>query len=415
MTRLELFYDLVFAFAFLNVGTLTSEHLSARGLLEAMLVLALLWWCWSGFAALGNILRADQGIMPLLGFAVMASVFVLVLATETAFQTDAGGLDGPFVFACAYLVTWAILVGALWTTVGPSWPARRRSLALNALTAGGTAIIIVGAVVPPRLFSAGTAHTVRLACWVVALLLQYAAGALVGRTGWRLRSVGHWAERHALIVLVALGESVIALGVGATNRSGGPITASLITAAILGIAAIAALWWLYFDVLAVHVEQVLHGVRGPARIPLARDVYTYLHLPLVVGIILFALGLERLLTAVIARPTTATQLAIGGLDLFILYGGTIVYVLTLVAIEARAARRLDPALIAAAGVLAVLIPVADRVPALTALALLTTAVLTLVGLQLVVKRRSRRQVRKLLSDEQAALETAVSQWRRRHL
>lgn len=85
MTRLELFYDLVFVFAFLNVSSLTEADFSVQGLVEALLVLSLLWWCWSGFAALGNILRADQGVMPLLGFGVMAAVFVLALSTDTAF------------------------------------------------------------------------------------------------------------------------------------------------------------------------------------------------------------------------------------------------------------------------------------------------------------------------------------------
>ncbi|WP_406104886.1 low temperature requirement protein A [Micromonospora globbae] len=415
VTRLELFYDLVFVFAFLNVSSLTEADFSVQGLVEALLVLSLLWWCWSGFAALGNILRADQGVMPLLGFGVMAAVFVLALSTDTAFRKNPGSFDGLFVFACAYTLMWVILIAALWSTVPAQRGPRLRSLVLTVPMVLGVALIVVGAIVPQRLFTSDVADNVRIGCWALALLVEYAVGLLLGRTGWRLRSMGHWAERHALIVLIALGESVLALGVGATNRNGRPISASVVVAAMLGIAVIAALWWLYFDVLASRVEQILHGVRGPERIPAARDVYTYLHLPLVIGVILFALGLERLLGGIINRPEATAHSAVGGLDVVILLGGVVLYLLALVAVELRVSGRVDVVLATSGALLVVLIPVAGQFPALIGLAMLAVVTVATAVVQLAAKRGVRRRVRDLIQQEQDALEAAASQWRQRYL
>lgn len=409
VTRLELFYDLVFVFAFSNVDTLAAANLTPESLLEALLILALLWWCWTGFAALGNTLRADQGIMPMVGVGVMVAVFVLALTTETAFHDVPRGFDGPFIFSCAYAGVWSILLAAMWTTAGPTWAARRRSLAVTAPTVAGVVLVMAGGTFPELLFSPAVAHNLRLVCWVAALVVQYLVGLLIRSTGWRLRSVEHWAERHALIVLIALGESVVGLGVGATNRNGRPLTSSVIAAAVLGIAVIAALWWLYFDVLAFHVEQVLHRAQEPARTALARDIYTYLHLPLVAGVIIFALGLERLLGAVI------THASINGLTLASLYGGVILYALALVAVEARASGRVDLVMIVAAALLIILGPFAAPMSAVSGLAVLTAVVVTLVVAQLAAKREIRRRVRRTMQHEQAELEAAATQWRSRHL
>jgi low temperature requirement protein LtrA len=305
-----------------------------------------------------------------------------------------------------------VKVVALWTTAGPHRAPPLRSLLITAPTMGGAVVILVAATVPQRVVPTAAVENVRLGLWIVALLLEYSVGLLLPRAGWRLRSLGHWAERHALIVLVALGESVIALGIGSTDRAGRPIEISIIGAAVLGIAVIAALWWLYFDVLAFAVEQVLHGVRGSGRIALSRDVYTYLHLPLIMGIILFALGVKRLLTAVIREP--ASGAALDGLAPLVLYGGVVLFLLALVAVELRVLRRLDRVLLVAAGVLAVAVVPAYRLPALAALALLAALVVAVVLIQLRATRELRRRVRESALKEQAALEAEANQWRREH-
>jgi len=101
--------------------------------------------------------------------------------------------------------------------------------------------------------------------------------------GWRI-APAHFAERHGLVVLIALGESVVAIGVGAGLK----LTASVIGGAALGMVVVSALWWLYFDVAAIFARDALVRARGVARVKLARDAYSYLHLPMVAGIVFFA-------------------------------------------------------------------------------------------------------------------------------
>ncbi|MEV2241360.1 low temperature requirement protein A [Micromonospora sp. NPDC049891] len=411
VTRLELFYDVVFVFAFLNVTTLTSEQLTAVALIEILLVLALLWSCWTGFAALGNLVRADQGIMPAVGFGVMASIFVLALTTDVAFYDEPGGLVGPLVFATAYLLTWLIKIVAFWAGVTVS--SRRRAVLLTLPATGGAVLILIAAVLPDMLFGERVALGVRLGLWMVALSFEYTIALLLIRTTWQVRSAGHLAERHGLIVLVALGESVIALGLGAAERTGRPISWWAIYAAGVTLSIIFALWWLYFDTLALAMEQHLHGVRGPERIPLVRDVYTYLHLPLIVGIIFFALGIKRMLARLTDPAVLPDQDTFGGLELLSLYGGLVLYLLALVAMQWRMFHRLPRRPLVGAGVLAVSAPALLSLPSLADLTLVGTVFVVLVLVQVGRDRLVRRRVRCLALEEQVALEDEANVFRRR--
>ncbi|MEV4714219.1 low temperature requirement protein A [Micromonospora sp. NPDC049374] len=411
VTRLELFYDVVFVFAFLNVTTLTSEQLTAVALIETLLVLALLWSCWTGFAALGNLVRADQGIMPAVGFGVMASIFVLALTTDVAFDDEPGGLVGPLVFATAYLLTWLTKIVAFWASVTVS--SRRRAVLLTLPATGGAVLILIAAVLPDMLFGERVALGVRLGLWMVALSFEYTVALLLIRTTWQVRSAGHLAERHGLIVLVALGELVIALGLGAAERTGRPISWWAIYAAGVTLSIIFALWWLYFDTLALAMEQHLHGVRGPERIPLVRDVYTYLHLPLIVGIIFFALGIKRMIARLTDPAVLPNQDTFGGLELLSLYGGLVVYLLALVAMQWRMFHRLARRPLIGAGVLAVSAPALLSLPSLANLTLVGTVFVVLVLVQVGRDGPVRRRVRRLALEEQLALEDEANVFRRR--
>ncbi|WFE47302.1 low temperature requirement protein A [Verrucosispora sp. WMMD1129] len=413
VTRLELFYDVVFVFAFLNVTTLTSENLTGVALFEMFLVLALLWSCWSGFAALGNFVRADQAIMPAIGFGIMASIFVLALTTDVAFFDEPGGLDGPLVFATAYLLTWLIKIVTFW--VGVRVLSRRRALLLTLPTTGGAVLILIAAVLPDMFFDGTVALGVRLGLWVVALSFEYATALMLIRTEWQVRSAGHLAERHGLIVLVALGESVIALGLGAAERTGRPITWWAIYAAGVTLGIIFALWWLYFDTLALAMEQHLHGVRGAERIPLIRDVYTYLHLALIVGIIFFALGIKRMLARLTDPDVLASRNIFGGLELLSLYGGLVVYLLALVAMQWRMFHRLARRPLVAAGLLTVSAPVLLSLPTLVDLTLIGVVFVVLALMQIGRDRQVRRRVRSLALEEQVALEDEANVFRGRRL
>lgn len=413
-TRLELFYDLVFVFAFLNVTTLTVTLLTPVNLYRCLLVLALLWWSWTGFARLGNAVRADQGLLPLVGFLTVAATFLLVLSVPSAFVDRPGGLNGPLVFAGSYfLIRMAQLVVFAW--VDRSDPVRRQRLLLRAvLPSVATVLLVVAGTVPQRLADRPFAVALQLALWTVALLVEYVGGTTLARRWWVVVSAGHWAERHALMVLIALGELIIALGLG--PKTGLPLTGPVAVAALLGVLVVAMLWWAYFDTLAYALEQALHHARDPAvRLRLARDVYTFLHLPLLAGIILFALGLKDLLADAASPETPSWGPPLGGFWVTVFYGGVGLYLLSLVGCALVALREVHWPLLITVVVLAAVAPFAAPIPELAAFGLL--AVLTTIGVmaETLSEDGGRRQVRQLALEEQLAAEAEQSHWRQQHL
>ncbi len=260
VTRLELFYDLIFVFAFLNVTGLVARDLAVSEVAAGVVVVALLWWCWTGFVTLGNVVRADHGVLPVLGFGIMAAVFVLAIAIPQAFVDQPDDLPGPLVFATSYLIVRAL------TTAGFLFVLTRAghtAVQLAAVTVPPllAAVLIGLSVAAPRWVSADVVLPARLVLWTAALLVEYAVGLVLPYAHWSLPSAGHWAERHGLIVLVALGEVVISLGIGPGRFDLLALTTRVIAASVLGVALVAAMWWLHFDSLAAGVEQILHGVR----------------------------------------------------------------------------------------------------------------------------------------------------------
>ncbi|GHJ06662.1 low temperature requirement protein A [Micromonospora humidisoli] len=415
-TRLELFYDLVFVFAFFTVTALTSQEPTGVNLLRCLLVLGLLWWCWTGFAGLGNAVRADQGPLPLLGFLTVTATFLLALSMPGAFVDEPGGLDGPLVFAGCYLLVRACQL-AVFGVLARGDPDRwRRWTRLALLPVAATALLVASALLTRRVATEGTATALQLTLWTLALLLEYVAGVRLGGTYWAVLSAGHWAERHALMVLIALGESIIALGVGPKFVTGLPLTWPVVIAAVLGIAIASVLWWAYFDTLALALEQALHRSRDPVRrARLARDAYTYLHLPIIAGVIFFALGLKDLLAEVADPDTPLWGVPLGGYWVLVLYGGVGLYLLSLVACELRAARVLRWPPVLAVLALAALAPAGARVPEVGALALLALVCVALAAVQTSGQGRRRRRVRRLALAQEEAVEEAQSRWRREHL
>ncbi|WP_320067036.1 low temperature requirement protein A [Micromonospora sp. RTGN7] len=414
-TRLELFYDLVFVFAFLNVTALTTNEPSATKLYRCLLVLGLLWWCWTGFAGLANYTRADQGILPLVGFVTIAATFLLVLSLPGAFVDLPGGLNGPLVFAaCYFLVRGSQLAVLGWLARGDR--ARLRQWLRLALLPVVAAALLVASAVVRHTVEGDTATIVQLVLWTVALLVEYGAGVVLGGTYWVVVSAGHWAERHALMVLIALGESVIALGIGPGFVNGLPLSWPVVVAAVTGIAVASSLWWAYFDTLAPAVEQALHRARDPAaRARLARDVYSYLHLPIITGVIFFALGIKDVLAEAADPESPPWGDPLGLSWILVLYGGVALYLLSLVACGMVALRVLRWPLLVEVALLALLAPAAARLPELQALVLLALVCVTFTVGETVGARRRRHPVRQLALEEQRAAETEESRWRGEHL
>ncbi|MBM0202422.1 low temperature requirement protein A [Micromonospora sp. STR1s_5] len=402
---------MIFVLAFLNVTVLVGNTLRPRTLLAGLVVLALLWWCWTGFAALGNIVRADQGALPLIGFAIMAAAFVLALTIPQAFADEPGELRGPVIFAVAYLTVRALTIGAFWFVTAPGTLSRQR-LWLHTFAALVVAVLVLTAALTPLWLATTTAAAVwiRIILWSAAMIMEAIAARSPPYIGWAGLSAGHWAERHALIVLVAIGESVISLALGAGTLAHLTLTAPIIIAAVLGIALVATLWWLHYDTLALAVEHAVHAVRDDRRIPLTRDLYTYLHLLLVIGIIATALGLKLLLKTVADGATHPLT----PIEARILYLGVVVFLLAEIGTVARTFHTFaTPTLVAAAAFTAAA-GAADRVPALAALGFLAAGCATLALLQRLRQANARQQVRNSALQEEHAVETALSQWRLEH-
>jgi len=378
VTPLELFFDLVFVFAITQVTQLMVHDLSWRGIGRGMLVLAALWWLWTGYAWLTNSLEPEEGVVRAGMLTGMAAMFLLALAVPDAFGSDAG------LFGVAYLIVRLINV-ALYTVAARGDRDLLHALRRFAMTeAIGPLLIIVASLVHGGW---------RLALWIAALAVTY-SGVVIGRGRERHISPAHFAERYGLIVIIALGESVISLGVGATHEG---ITVGIGTASVLGIVVIAALWWAYFDVLAVLSQQQLAHASGGAQTQLARDYYRYLHLPMIAGIVLFALGLHGTIASV-SDP-------LGGVSAFALCGGLALYFLTHVVQRFRLVsfiRRtsdvrpgwIGPGRLVAGVAMLVLIPVALALPALASLALAAAVCCGLIAWDLVHYRSERVEVRR---------------------
>jgi low temperature requirement protein LtrA len=201
----ELFFDLVFVFALTQVTAMMADDLSLTGLLRGLLVMSLLWWSWTGFAWLCNVVRSDSVPVTLVLFVAMAPMLVLALAIPEAFDDLPGGLHGPVVVALCYFLFRLMHLVMFWL-ISADNPALRRQLVRFAPSMlAGTTLLLV---------AAGLDGTAQTAMWATALVADYVGTLLGGSSGWVLRSPSHFAERHGLILIVALGESIVAIGVG---------------------------------------------------------------------------------------------------------------------------------------------------------------------------------------------------------
>jgi low temperature requirement protein LtrA len=378
VTPLELFFDLVVVFAFTQVTQLMSRDLTWRGIGHGLLVLAAIWWAWTGYAWLTNALEPEEGSVRAGMFAAMAAMLIAALAVPGAFGDDA------IVFGVAYAIVRALnlLLDAMAGKREPDLFQAIRGFVPTA-TIGAAVILVAG-------FFDGVAQTV---LWIVALAFLY-GGALVGRgRGWHI-SPAHFAERHGLIVIIALGESVVAIGVGA---SGQPLTAGIITAAVLGVIVIATLWWAYFDVIAVLSQRELSRTSGAVRARLARDLYSYLHMPMIAGIVLFALGLKTTIAHVGDRLDAVPAVALcGGLAMYFLTH--VVQRIRLVHFVRHSSDErpgwIGPGRLAAGIAILVLIPAALVVPALASLAFVTAVCCALIAWDVIHYREHRAEVRR---------------------
>ena len=225
-TTFELFFDLVYVFAMTQVtGYMVHAH-DALGVLQGLLVLALLWWTWCAYAWLGNQARADTGVVRAAMAVAMAALFVVALTIPEAWDDAEGGLDGPLVLVGAYLLVRCVHL-SVYALAARGDPGLRRQLAISwGPTVAGAVLLVAGVLLGGQL---------QTAFFAGALVVDWGGIYLTSREGnWRIHSAPHWTERHGLFIILALGESVVAIGVGAAGQ---PISAPLLAAAVLGVAA----------------------------------------------------------------------------------------------------------------------------------------------------------------------------------
>ena len=346
VSPIELFFDLVFVFALTQVTAFMADDLTWNGLLRGTLIVMLLWWCWIGWAWIANVASADQAAIKFLMFAAMGAMFLMALCIPEAFDDFAGGLVAPLVLAICYLVFRLMHLAMFFYLAGDDKGLRRQLLRFTPSVLGATVILVV---------ASQFSGWVQTALWVGALVVDYAGTFLAGSGGWRLPAPGHFAERHGLILIVALGESIVAIGVGVADR---PISWPIIAASIFGLLVASIMWWAYFDVSALQGEHALASEPEETRPRLGRNAYTYTHLPMILGVVLVALGLKKVLEYVSDSEAHTLLDPLKGVGLAALFGGVIIYLLahvlfkwlTVHAISAGPARRVGrPARRLAAG------------------------------------------------------------------
>jgi low temperature requirement protein LtrA len=366
VTPLELFFDLVFVFAITQVTGFIAAHPTWTRLAEAMAILAALWWAWVAYAWLGNTAGSDGGALRVVMLAAMGPLLVISLALPGAFEGH--GL----LFGLAYLAV-RILHLAGYAVVARGDPAMRRVVAQVASTSiPASSLLVLGGVLD---------GPSRAACWVAALAVDYGGLALRGTRDWRVEPA-HFAERHGLIVIVALGESIVSLGIGAAALS---LNARVVIGALVGMAIAATLWWAYFDMVALAGQRRMSDTSDREQARIARDSYTYLHLPMVAGIILFALGVKKALNA---GPDDLSVIAAVALC-----GGVAAYLFALSAFKRRNYGSFNwPRLVAGTALIA-LVPVAATAPALVALSAVAAVTITLIAYETVRYSEARERIR----------------------
>jgi low temperature requirement protein LtrA len=385
VTPLELFFDLVFVFALTQVTAFMADELSWQGILRGVLVLMLLWWAWTAYAWLANAASAEERPIKLAILAGMAAMFVLALCIPEAFDDLPGGLQGPVVLAVCYLIFRAMHLVMYMILSREDAGLRRQVLRFALSVAVSTVLLLVASQFEGRL---------QTGLWVLALLADYVGTALGGFKGWRLPAPGHFSERHGLIIIVALGESIVAIGVGVAKE---PISWVIIAASVLGLLLASALWWAYFDVSALVGEHALANEPTETRARLGRNAYSYTHMPLILGIIMVAFGLKEVLLYVSDSSHHSLTDPLPAVALAALAGGVVIYLLGHVIFKWLTAHTVSVVRLAAAGVLLAVTPLVAGLPALGQLAIVAFLVTCAVLIESVIYAESRRQVRAELS------------------
>lgn len=287
VTMFELFFDLVFVFSFTQVSRLMAEGHDALGVLQGLIVLGMLWSLWVSYGWLSNEARADRGLIRTGLIFAAIGIFLLAVTIPKAFPEEGGSPALAYVLLGCYFAC-RIIHGILYFKVAGDNVTLRRQVIRTSFVP-----IPISAV----LFTAGVFIGAPWQTWIWAaafaiecVVVYQTSRERPGQTaGWRVHSASYWVERFALIMILGLGESVVALGVGAVRVD---VDLALVGAIALTVVLAFSLWWAYFERMEPASERLLEKTRGAERTAVATDAYTYLHFPILAGIILTSLGIE---------------------------------------------------------------------------------------------------------------------------
>jgi low temperature requirement protein LtrA len=368
VSPLELFFDLVFVLSFTQVTLFMADEASWAAVGEGMLILAAVWWAWAAYGWLTNAIDPDENVNRLCMFAAMAAMLIVSLSIPEAFG------DEGLLFGCAYFFVRAMhLILYVLNTRREGDEANLAAILkiTPGLLLGSALLILAGAL-------EGDA---RIVVWIVALAIDWATPTLAGTDEFRIHP-GHFAERHGLILIIALGESIVAVGVAAEFG----LHTGEVVAATMGTIVAASLWWAYFDIVALVAERRLTEAPAAEQGPLARDSYSYLHFPMIAGIVLLAVGMKKTLAGVDEPLKDIPAVA--------LCGGPALYLVGHIAFRLRNVGTLNWHRSVAAVLLVALIPLAMEVDALAALAAVTAVLAGLIAYEAIRFREARERVRK---------------------
>ena len=367
VSPLELFFDLVFVLAITQCTQLMSNDPTWEGVTRGLLVLGVLWWSWVGYAWLTSVVDPEEDAVRAVIFVAMGGLMLAALAVPEAFD------DLALTFALAYGVVRAAHIG-LFMLASRDEPALRHSVVGLAISTAIGVGLLVGAS-----FLDGTAQGV---LWGVALALDMGGPLVINSEGWRLVP-GHFAERHGLILIIALGESIVAIGLGVA----GELSFGQGVAAVVGIGLAAAMWWLYFDVVAIVAGRRLERApAGRVQNEMARDSYSYLHFPMIAGIVLVALGMKKTLGDV-EDPLKLVPA-------FALLGGLALYLIAHVLFRYRHIHTVNRRRVALAVLLLAFLPLATELPALATVGAVTVATWILIAYETHTYGENRHRVRR---------------------
>lgn len=308
-TPLELFFDLVYVFAFTQVTHLMADGGNVTSVLGGLAVLGVLWWSWASHAWLANQQVADRGVVRIGILIAIAIVLVLSIAIPEVYPEEGGSSFGALVFAIGF-----VALSVVYTVVNLVAARRDAALQRQVLRTMGITLVPVTVALIGGALLGGTAQ---LVLWLAAVAVYGFTIYLTSRGGrWLLPSTAHYAERHGLVVILALGESIISIGLAASQAS---VTPTVVAASLLAVSVALGMWWVYFGRVAAAAEHSIDALPGARRIA-AATIGTYLHFGIVAGVLLVSLGMGGVIERIGGGtfPTLFSAISLGaGLSLFL--------------------------------------------------------------------------------------------------